>query len=166
MNRSKYRAIPTAESIGAGARPDGSVTTEPSWTSFVEFTVEGKPIPKGRPRFTKSGHVYTPGQTLTFENAVKRKAAGVMLTRQPFKGPVWVQVEAVMAPPKKLTRDYPSVRPDLDNIVKAVTDALNGICFDDDAQIISLRAWKIYGDRPETRVTVGPVLVPVPQGAA
>lgn len=39
-----------------------------------------------------------------------------------------------------------TARPDIDNLVKAVTDALNGILWKDDSQIVSLSAEKRYGE--------------------
>lgn len=45
-------------------------------------------------------------------------------------------------------------KPDLDNLVKALKDALTGIVWKDDAQIVSLCARKTYGDRPAIYVKV------------
>lgn len=48
----------------------------------------------------------------------------------------------------------PSSRPDLDNYVKAVFDAMNGIVFKDDAQVVSLRTLKLYSERPLIEIEV------------
>lgn len=49
----------------------------------------------------------------------------------------------------------PIKRPDLDNVLKAVSDALNKIAYKDDSQIVGAVLRKYYGDdaRTEVRVT-------------
>ena len=63
----------------------------------------------------------------------------------------WCQLSLVftMKRLKKMPkgRDYPTVKPDLDKMVRSVLDALTGILYVDDAQIIALAASKEYGDR-------------------
>lgn len=39
--------------------------------TYIEFTVDGEPVGKGRPRFTRSGHTYTPEKTADYEQLVK-----------------------------------------------------------------------------------------------
>jgi len=48
----------------------------------------------------------------------------------------------------------PTVKPDIDNIVKIVGDALNEIVWRDDKQIYHVRALKLYGERPRTEIGV------------
>lgn len=50
-----------------------------------------------------------------------------------------------------------SVRPDLDNLVKLVKDALNGVAYVDDSQVAHLRAEKLYGPTAYTSVAVEPL---------
>ncbi len=50
-----------------------------------------------------------------------------------------------MVRPKSVKRDYPAVRPDIDNYVKTVLDGANGILWLDDAQVCQLAATKQYG---------------------
>ena len=45
-------------------------------------------------------------------------------------------------------------RSDLDNVVKAVQDALNGVIYKDDAQIVSLHATKKYDMSPGIEILV------------
>jgi Holliday junction resolvase RusA-like endonuclease len=47
---------------------------------------------------------------------------------------------------------YPKVKPDLDNVAKAVLDAINGIVYVDDAQVINLVATKRYATDPRVEV--------------
>lgn len=54
-------------------------------------------------------------------------------------------------------RTLPSVKPDLDNYVKSVTDAGNGVLWKDDGQICWILAEKIYGQPPGIELIVGKV---------
>lgn len=49
-------------------------------------------------------------------------------------------------------RPWPSVAPDLDKLVRAVLDALKGIAYRDDRQVVGLRATKSYGDKPGVHI--------------
>lgn len=118
----------------------------------VCFTVPGKPQGKGRPRFTRSGHTYTPGSTAEYEERVKlayKQACGEKLN-----GFVAVGICAVFTVPKSYTKAQKAVafdmryvpkKPDCDNIAKIILDALNGLAYDDDAQIVKLYVEKRYG---------------------
>jgi len=68
---------------------------------------------------------------------------------------VGVHVEAVyeFVPPIK-RRSSPCVRPDVDKLARALLDALIGIAYVDDQQVVSLLVRKVYGTAPLTRVTV------------
>ena len=48
----------------------------------------------------------------------------------------------------------PTKKPDLDNIIKAIADSLNGIAYKDDAQIVELKSKKFYSDTPRVEVTI------------
>jgi Holliday junction resolvase RusA-like endonuclease len=135
-------------------------------TATIAFTIPGNPVPKGRPRFTRQGRTYTPAKTKTYEEqvAVLAKAA----CPEPFKTPVAVLVTAVfpvpLTYPKKRREaclnglERHTKRPDLDNIVKAVTDGMNGVVYGDDSQIVRLVANKVYGTDAMVEVTVQEVL--------
>ena len=51
----------------------------------------------------------------------------------------------------------PTKKPDIDNVIKIITDALNGIAYDDDAQIVSLSATKFYDENPHVDVRLDDV---------
>ena len=133
------------------------------------FTIPGPPVGKQRARTvrTSSGKArsYTPTKTKAWET----KCA--VLARRHWRTPscalVRLTVEAVKARPQRLMRKAdPDGRircgttPDLDNITKAVGDALNGICYGDDSQVVELVASKWYaarGEGPCVEVTVGEI---------
>lgn len=123
----------------------------------IEFTVPGAPQGKERPRFTRDGHTYTPEKTRDYERLVawsyKSAAHAAVLS-----GSIRAEIVAVYAVPKswpKRQREralagdlVPMVKPDLDNIAKAILDALNGVAYRDDAAVTDLTVGKRYGARP------------------
>lgn len=133
----------------------------------VTVTLAGHPQGKGRARaFVKGGRVghYTPEKTRTYEGMVRTAAMAEMVGRQPIEGPVEFHMRAVFRVPaswslrkqsQALVGDIkPAKKPDLDNVTKAVTDALNGVVFVDDSQIVRMTLEKRYGPAPLVVVTV------------
>lgn len=130
----------------------------------MEIVVEGEPKGKGRPRFTRTGHAYTPARTRDYEELIAARARQAMDGRQPIpKGvPVRMTILAVFGvpvswPKKRRTAALQGVmhhthKPDLDNVQKAVCDALNGIAYEDDSQIVKVNVEKVYGSEPMVRV--------------
>jgi len=116
--------------------------------SFIGcFQVDGDPVAMGRPRFTRSGRVYTPKKT---EEAVNHIAsvAGEMIPYRECGDMFDVSIQFYHKRPKRF-RKGPAVRkptkPDIDNLIKTVLDGLNrsGI-WKDDNQVVSIRANKYY----------------------
>lgn len=131
----------------------------------VEFNIPGRAIPKARPRVTRGGYAYTPRTTQHFERTVQMEYRNQCGTIAFEKGTALViNIEFRFAPPKSWPqkkkdaaierREYPTCRPDLDNLIKAVTDALNGIAYKDDSQIVALTCRKVYGYKAQTRVRI------------
>jgi Holliday junction resolvase RusA-like endonuclease len=50
---------------------------------------------------------------------------------------------------------WPTRRQDADKLARAALDAMTGIVFLDDAQIVNLEIWKVYDDAPGLNVKVG-----------
>lgn len=109
---------------------------------MIKFELPLVPVAKARPRIGKWG-AYTPAKTARFERAVRNVASRFAPSR-PFSGAVSLTVTFVMKAPQRRVRDEPTSRPDIDNLVKSVADALNGMFWLDDAQITVLQAVKIY----------------------
>lgn len=105
------------------------------------------PVAKGRPRFTRQGHAYTPKKTEMFEKALRLEARSEMAERglSIFKNALTIDLIFCLPKPKSAKRERPTTRPDLDNYIKGVLDALNGITWEDDSQIVELTACKQYG---------------------
>lgn len=89
------------------------------------------PVPKGRPRFTRNGHAYTPKETRDYEQSVRswlRRAYGH--PRMPMGGALRVDYEFVIPKPKSTPKRerLSSKKPDVDNFVKAFQDAFEFDC--------------------------------------
>jgi Holliday junction resolvase RusA-like endonuclease len=124
---------------------------------YRSFSLPVTPVAKGRPRFSRNGHAYTPAKTRTFEAEV-RKMLMLFKMPAPMEGPLWVSMRFIMPTPKRCPRKHPSVRPDIDNLMKGVKDAANGILWNDDAQICELKAVKLYdqsGGKPRIEIMMG-----------
>lgn len=118
----------------------------------MKFSVEITPKAKERPRFAR-GHAYTPKATKDYEEiiATHAKAAGC----KPLDRPCIVDITATFAYPKgEKGFRYCTKRPDLDNIAKALTDAMNGIAYSDDSLIVGLNVSKNYGEKDLVEVSI------------
>ena len=129
----------------------------------IKFIVKGKPVAKGRPRFTRSGHAYTPQKTRDYESIVAWLSTEAMGDLEPFDGVCKVSIKAFFKTPKTGSKNLNIgdggnlahiKRPDCDNIAKIICDSMNGIVYKDDAQIYSLNIEKLYSDIERVEVTV------------
>lgn len=121
------------------------------------------PVGKGRPRFTKSGHTYTPQKTKDYEELVKYEFIR-QCGNNPTDKPVRLEINAYFKIPKGTSKAnakkmfegeiLPTKKPDADNIIKAVADALNGVAYFDDKQIVICRCDKIYEKTDGIYITV------------
>ena len=112
---------------------------------FCELAID--PVAKGRPRFTRTGRAYTPAKTKAHESHLKRLLIEAYGLGEPMAGPVAVTILFGLKRPKGVSakkRPYPAVKPDLDNLAKAVLDALNEVVIADDNQVVKLTLEKCY----------------------
>lgn len=140
-------------------------------TAWIDFRVDGKPTGKGRPRFnTATGRAYTDQRTESAENRVLAAWHAAGKPRLP-DGPAYITVEiAVARPLNHWKRDgtlsaagdrtpWPVRKPDLDNALKLVMDALNGCAYRDDVDVVHawvLRRWCNPGEVEHTRIRLRP----------
>ena len=137
---------------------------------MIKFTYHGEAVGKGRPRYSRRGeyvHTYTPQKTKNFEDAIRFEFMASNCEPMPvydreisLKATVLVGVPIPKSYSKKrqaLCRDRfiaPSKKPDIDNILKSVFDALNGYAFADDVQIVQVYAEKVYAEEPFVEVEI------------
>lgn len=130
---------------------------------MIKINVPGVPVPQARPRFTRGGYVYEPSKCKDYKAVVAAAARAAMRGKTPITGPVYVYCDFVMPIPKGWSKAkkedalngaiQPLKRPDGDNLEKLIWDALTGIVWSDDAQIVQWAGAKWYGE-PETVVKV------------
>ncbi len=138
----------------------------------AEFCIYGPPQGKGRPRFsTVCGHVKTrtPEQTVLYENLIKTEYRNQTGIRFPDDAMLDVRIFAYYAIPKSVSKKKhqamldkilrPVKKPDADNLCKVVCDALNGIAYRDDAQIVDTMVRKFYGDNPRVVVSISDISI-------
>lgn len=118
------------------------------------FSIPGAPVGKARPRVTRSGQAYTPAGTVSYENLVKlcfkQKYPDWVPTSEQVQMKLVIEYPIPKSTPKKYINDMrsgairPMKKPDIDNIAKIVSDALNNIAYRDDSQIVELVCAKYY----------------------
>ena len=131
------------------------------------FILMGEPVPKARPRITKFG-AYTPKETVEAERYLMHTAlmaSGLSIGETVFEkgSALEMVVDFTVAIPQSWSKKkqlnavnqvlFPTFRPDLDNYIKLVKDALNGVVYEDDSCIVAIKARKRYGVEPMTMVT-------------
>lgn len=134
--------------------------------SALTITIPGEMRGKGRPRFLyRGGHVraYTDAETVSAENWVKSCAVEQVGTPM-LIGPIRLTVSIGVSVPKSWTKKKqaaamqqtirPTGKPDADNMAKLIADALNGIVWKDDSQIVDLSVIKNYSAKPFTLLQV------------
>lgn len=136
---------------------------------MFNFTIPGEPKGKGRPRATTvSGRVrtYTPEATANYENLVKVSFLQAHGKAEPYAKdvPLVAKISAFFPIPQSASKKKqaameageisPTKKPDTDNIAKIVLDALNGLAYYDDAQIVVLSLQKTYSTKPRVDVQI------------
>lgn len=134
---------------------------------MITFTVPGQPEGKGRPKFARRGafvKAYTPAQTASYENLIKlcyeKSNPGNFLLKEPLKMTIkayyfiplsWSNKKRLSALEGKIK---PTVKADLDNVIKIIADSLNKVAYEDDKQIISIYAIKKYDVAPRVEISI------------
>lgn len=133
-----------------------------------KFTILGEPAGKGRPKFSTKGpfpKAYTPEKTVNYETLVKLE-----YRRQcedfhfPDGTALDLRIAAYYAIPKSANKKKrllmlchairPMKKPDNDNVVKIIQDALNLVAYHDDVQIVDCQLRKFYSDKPRVEVVI------------
>lgn len=131
----------------------------------IAFSVGGRPVQWQRTGSHHGKRVFTPHAMRKAAKAITAAGKSAMGNRAPLTGPVRLTVVTVYAVPKswpKKLQDaiadgavvYKTSVPDLDNLGKLVSDALNGVAFVDDSQVAELLNRKRYGNPERTDVVI------------
>ena len=134
----------------------------------ITFFVESKPQGKARARTfydrrSDKMRSITPQQTKSYEDLIRwsYKAAGGQYMGEKL---IKVEIQAFYPIPKSFSkkkrndaifeRIRPTTKPDCDNIIKVVLDALNGVAYYDDKQVVSVSCEKYYGETGYLRISI------------
>ena len=136
------------------------------------FEVPGQPQSKARARtfyHKQAGRVVsmTPNETVLYENLIKTSFLASE-SKQTFfdKESLEMFITAYFPIPKSTTKKdrqlikerklFPTKKPDADNIAKVICDALNGVAYHDDTQIVKMEVRKVYTENePKVAVSIG-----------
>lgn len=126
---------------------------------MIKLTIPGKPVAKGRPRVCKWG-TYTPEKTVNYETLVKELF--IISKQKKLEGALSLRVYAYFPITKSTSKKNrelmlrgkirPTKKPDWDNLGKIVGDALNGLAYNDDSQIVDGSCIKRYSDNPRVEI--------------
>lgn len=136
---------------------------------ILRLNISGEPVAQARPRFGKGGHVFEPKECTLAKICIKDTAQVEMISQNFAKAhkdmPVILNVCFYRPIPKSKARWWkmaarlgfilPTAKyKDVDNCVKLVSDALNGIAFVDDSQVCDIHAYARYSDNPRTEIII------------
>ena len=137
---------------------------------MIRFSVPGEPQGKGRARVGSvngRARMFTPQKTVAYEGLVAMAAQKAMDGGPLLLGPCSIEVSCLFSIPRGWSKKkaaqalsgaiHPTKKPDADNVLKAVCDALNGVVWKDDTQAVEVRVRKLYAPLPCVTVTVGEV---------
>ncbi|MFA5307490.1 MAG: RusA family crossover junction endodeoxyribonuclease [Candidatus Babeliales bacterium] len=129
---------------------------------MIKLLIPGQPCAKQRPRVCE-GYTYTPVKTVNYETFVKELYVIGNYAKQ-LEGALQMTVRAYLSIPKSTSkkdtalmcagRIRPTKKPDWDNVGKIISDALNGLAYRDDSQIVDARVEKWYSDNPRVEVKI------------
>lgn len=118
------------------------------------FEFLGEPKPKLRPKFCRRGKfstTYTPKETREAEQDLRTQVISQLPPGfKPLEGAIRLEIRVRKRKPKSARKKdiFPTKRPDLDNYLKLILDALNTVVFVDDSQIIDIKIRKDYDEQP------------------
>lgn len=130
---------------------------------ILDLRVYGFPIAQGRPRAfkmrgTEQIRVYDPAKSRSWKQDVKVQVLQKMAFASDglVEGPLEVYLGFKMPKPKSARKKdvYPAKRPDLENLAKAVFDAMENVVYRDDAQIVRAVLEKDYDPQPGVVIRV------------
>ena len=136
---------------------------------MIRLIIPGEVVPQLRPKFSRKGgfiQVYDPAKCRDYKDHV-RKLAMQQYKGKPIEGPVAVKILVHRYTPQSFGKTKiamalagalrPTTKPDLDNLCKGIVDALKGIVWRDDAQIVKLEIEKWYSDNPRAEIEISQI---------
>ena len=132
----------------------------------ISFVIPGQPVGQGRPRFTTKGRyprAVDPPKSREYKNLVKKLAYDAY-QGEPLDGPIKIKMIHYFEIPKSYSKkrkkaclegiERPTKKPDIDNVYKGIADAMSGIIYQDDKQIVEDTQEQWYSLMPCVKVEV------------
>lgn len=119
----------------------------------AQFFVPGRPIPQGSLKFINGHAIHVRAQDLALWRADIANQARVCYPEK-LQGAVSVALHFVFNRPKSVKRAEPSIRPDLDKLIRAVLDGLIDVVYRDDEQVTHLVSSKSYGENQGVWISI------------
>jgi len=111
--------------------------------------------------------MFTPPKTASYEGVIAMAGTQAMAGRTLLEGAVLVELRIVLSIPQSKSKRwkaqavagevFPTKKPDMDNVIKAIYDGLNGVVWKDDVQVVDAFVRKRYGEVPGVHVRVVPL---------
>lgn len=136
----------------------------------VEICVMGEPVAQGRPKFSRvCGHVNVrdPEKSKNYKALVRSEAQRIYEMDKafaPIEGSCYMTLTVGRSVPKSWSKKMkamaikgeirPTSKPDLDNYVKGILDAINTVIVKDDSKVVGINAIKIYQSNPGVDIVI------------
>lgn len=135
----------------------------------IELIVYGNPVAQGRPRFSQQGgfvRTYDHVKSKSYKQLIRLELQPLLSNPDftPIDKACCLNLKVFRAIPKSFSQKKreeallryirPTTKPDIDNYVKGVLDALNGTALKDDSVVCEIFAWKFYSERPRIEVVL------------
>ena len=128
---------------------------------MINLIIPGQPVSKGRPRVCKWG-TFTPEKTVNYETLIKELF--IISKQGQCNGQLLAEINCFFSIPKSTSKKNielmkihtlrPTKKPDTDNLAKIVLDALNGLAYKDDSQVVDLFVSKRYSENPRVAIRI------------
>lgn len=133
---------------------------------MIKITIPIEPVEQARPRavrMRRGVRLYDPAKVRNYKNELALRTRS-RYNDKPLSGPLDVRLKFYRHIQRSISKKEralrlsgahrPTVKPDTDNYIKSTLDALNGLLWADDNQIVDLTASKFYSDSPRVEIEV------------
>lgn len=130
---------------------------------IASLDVNARPAVQGNHAISAHGRIYERSSAALrdWRDLVGWCARHHMGARPPVDDAVMVSLGFRLQAPRRTVRELPTTRPDIDKLSRACLDAMTGIVYLDDAQVVHLEATKLYGETPGCRIIVAAFTTPL-----